>query len=112
MSIKRDRFGKAIDHYTNTVADAAAFEAYYNSEPEDRPSPADFMDYESDEPLYSVGESCPDCLENNLALDDWETGVVCAECGFEYEFQEEEEEDDCMCSDPCCPCSGFKRGVP
>ena len=44
-----------------------------------------------------------------------------AELEYEYpdlsdeELQEllaEEEEDRCGCSDPCCPCDGFKRGVP
>ena len=37
---------------------------------------------------------------------------------FEEDYVDEEseedydEEDDCRCSDPCCPCSGFKVGYP
>lgn len=29
----------------------------------------------------------------------------------EYDI-EDEDEDDCMCADPTCPCAGVKRGVP
>jgi hypothetical protein len=34
---------------------------------------------------------------------------------FDDESVDEEDDDDyddCGCSDPCCPCSGFKRGIP
>jgi hypothetical protein len=33
------------------------------------------------------------------------------ECDDEY-GEEEEDNDDCGCSDPCCPCDGSKRGTP
>jgi len=34
--------------------------------------------------------------------------------GPEYDLddEEDEDEDECSCSDPCCPCSGSKVGVP
>jgi hypothetical protein len=40
------------------------------------------------------------------------------EDSFEEDYVDEEseedydEDDDCGCSDPCCPCSGFKKGYP
>ncbi|MHA2063635.1 MAG: hypothetical protein ACXABY_04545 [Candidatus Thorarchaeota archaeon] len=76
---KKGKDGKYIDHHTNTVEDAAKFEAYYNSEPPEEPD----FDYEEE-------EREPD----GTYLD-----------GTPFY-------DDCKCSDPCCPCTGYKRGVP
>lgn len=63
------------DYYTNTVEDAAEFEAYFNSFPPD-------YDYDGPDSYY----------------DDWD--------------EEDPDYDTCQCSDPCCPCSGSKIGVP
>lgn len=39
--------------------------------------------------------------------------IIDDSCFDEYSSDEEEEEyDDCGCSDPCCPCGGVKRGTP
>ena len=97
--MKRDKDGKYIDHYTNTVEDAAAFEAYYNADPPDRPDPADYMDDD-------VCVRCGTDLEDELCKD-----ITCP-------FSDYAQDDEmgwtgyCNCSDPCCPCTGNKRGVP
>lgn len=33
---------------------------------------------------------------------------------YDYDFMDEDDPnyDPCKCSDPCCPCTGTKRGVP
>ncbi len=75
MNPKRDAEGFAIDYYSNTVEDAAAFEAHFNGH------------LYHDDPDYD---------------------------GYEDSLDEEEEDDydACGCSDPCCPCDGYKIGVP
>ena len=30
----------------------------------------------------------------------------------ESDFEQEEIEEECNCSDPCCPCGGYKIGTP
>ena len=30
----------------------------------------------------------------------------------DYDDEDYDERDDCRCSDPCCPCSGNKIGIP
>jgi len=82
---KRDKFGKFVDHHTTTVEEAAAFERDFNGDY--------YEGKEIDWPEYF------DMIEEAGPYDDDYDGF-------------NEEEDDCMCSDPCCPCSGIKRGVP
>jgi hypothetical protein len=75
MNPKRDAEGFAIDYYSNTVEDAAAFQAHYNGH------------------------------------------LLAEEKDYHYYEEDVDEEDDedydrCGCSDPCCPCDGFKVGTP
>ena len=71
---------KPEDNFTNTVADAAAYERWRAQD--DYPDEYAWPDY--------------------LAGDD--LGLP--------ENEDDEDEDRCGCSDPCCPCEGIKRGVP
>lgn len=79
--MEKDKDGKFIDTYSDTVEDAAAFEAHFNSDQEDY---AELFN-----PLYDLD---PEDFDENFSDTDWD--------------------DDCKCSDPCCPCSGSKIGAP
>lgn len=53
--MQRDQNGKYIDHYTNTVEDAAWFEATYNDEPE---RDEDFLPDRDWDPEFKHGMGC------------------------------------------------------
>lgn len=86
--MEKDKDGKLIDTYSDTVEDAAAFEAYFNSDQED---------YEE---LFS------DLFNPLYDLDPEEFDETFSYC----EYDDLEYDNDCKCSDHYCPCSGSKIG--
>ena len=43
------------------------------------------------------------------AAAEFDDAPSCPQCDAEFD---DDEPDDCGCSDPCCPCDGAKRGSP
>ena len=101
MFPKRGPDGKYVDYYTNTLEDAAEFETHYNADPPRRrygpPRRNDGL---------RPGDNCPECAGTMEMASRYE--LTCDTCEFTFE----DESDKCGCSDPCCPCSGHKVGVP